>query len=394
MAMTPAGLPSTATKIAVAPSRAQRLGLACRAPPVSTPASAMMRAVADDESPARRPTPVTPLPTGESKSAASASVEAALAAPPRRWPRPADARCRAPGWRRAAAARSPRPRRAACTAATLGLAFGQRAGLVDDERVDLLEALQRLGVLDQHAGLRAAPDADHDRHRRGEPERAGAGDDQHRDGRDQGVGEARLRPPDDQAKKASAATAITAGTNQPATWSASRWIGARLRCACGDHLHDPRQHRVAADLLGAHDEAAGWFIVPPITLSPGSLVTGMDSPVTIDSSTALRPSSTSPSTGTCSPGRTRRRSPTATCVEGDILVAAVGADAARASSARDRAARGWRRRSARAPQLQHLAEQHQHGDDGGGLEIDRRRRRHGRARRRETAPGSSVATTL
>ena len=34
-----------------------------------------------------------------------------------------------------------------------------------------------------------------------------------------------------QAAKARTATAITSGTNQPATWSASRWIGARLRCA-------------------------------------------------------------------------------------------------------------------------------------------------------------------
>ena len=60
----------------------------------------------------------------------------------------------------------------------LRLAFGQRAGLVDDERVDLLHPLERLGVLDQHAGLRAAADADHDRHRRRQAERAGAGDDE------------------------------------------------------------------------------------------------------------------------------------------------------------------------------------------------------------------------
>src|SRR3546814_3634656 len=38
-----------------------------------------------------------------------------------------------------------------------------------------------------------------------------------------------------------------------------------------------------------------------------ALVTGMDSPVTIDSSSEERPSSTTPSTGTFSPGRTRRR---------------------------------------------------------------------------------------
>jgi hypothetical protein len=56
------------------------------------------------------------------------------------------------------------------------------------------------------------------------------------------------------------------------------------------------------------------FIVAPITLSPARLVTGIGSPVSIDSSTALSPSTTSPSTGTFSPGRMRSRSPTWTCV--------------------------------------------------------------------------------
>ncbi|CEG07156.1 hypothetical protein BN961_00538 [Afipia felis] len=55
-----------------------------------------------------------------------------------------------------------------------------------------------------------------------------------------------------------------------------------------------------------------WFSVPPISCAPASLVTGIDSPVTIDSSTAERPSFTVPSTGTVSPGRTRNRSPTTT----------------------------------------------------------------------------------
>ena len=53
----------------------------------------------------------------------------------------------------------------------------------------------------------------------------------------------------------------------------------------GDHLHDPRQHRVAADLFRAHDEAAAlversgdeaWRRL--------AWSTGIDSPVTIDSS--------------------------------------------------------------------------------------------------------------
>ncbi len=57
--------------------------------------------------------------------------------------------------------------------------FRQRPRLVDDERVDFLEALERFRVPDQHAGAGAATHADHDRHRRREPERARARDDQH-----------------------------------------------------------------------------------------------------------------------------------------------------------------------------------------------------------------------
>jgi len=56
--------------------------------------------------------------------------------------------------------------------------------------------------------------------------------------------------------------------------------------------------------------------VPPMTSSPASLRTGIGSPVSIDSSTAEAPSTTTPSTGTFSPGRTRTRSPTATAAMG------------------------------------------------------------------------------
>ena len=43
-----------------------------------------------------------------------------------------------------------------------GPALGERTGLIDHEGVDLFEALKRFGVLDQNAGLRPSPDADHD----------------------------------------------------------------------------------------------------------------------------------------------------------------------------------------------------------------------------------------
>ena len=138
----------------------------------------------------------------------------------------------------------------------LRLAFGERAGLVDHQRVDLFHALERLGVLDQHAQLRAAADADHDRHRRGQTERAGAGDDQHAHRGHQPEGEARLRP-----------------ERRPGREGDERHRDHRRHEPCGDaigqpldrraaplrgrhHLHDLRQQRVAADFVGAHHEAA------------------------------------------------------------------------------------------------------------------------------------------
>ena len=58
------------------------------------------------------------------------------------------------------------------------------------------------------------------------------------------------------------------------------------------------------------------FTVPPATASPGCLCTGTGSPVIIDSSTALAPSMSLPSTGIRSPGLTRSRSPGITVESG------------------------------------------------------------------------------
>ena len=111
--------------------------------------------------------------------------------------------------------------------------------------------------------------------------------------------------------------------------------------------------------------------VPPMTRSPGPFSTGIGSPVIIDSSTALVPSSTTPSTGTFSPGRTRSRSPTWT--------SSSGTSSSRPSARSRRAVFGARPSSAwmaldglaPGPQLEHLAEQDQRRDDRGGLEVDR-----------------------
>ena len=116
-------------------------------------------------------------------------------------------------------------------------------------------------------------------------------------------------PQTNQAAKAASAITTTSGTNQLDTLSASRWMGARLRCASATIL-TMRDSMVSAPTFSAFiTKVPVRLTVPPITLAPASLVTGMGSPVIEDSSTALRPSLSTPSTGTFSPGRTRKRSP-------------------------------------------------------------------------------------
>ena len=82
------------------------------------------------------------------------------------------------------------------------------------------------------------------------------------------------------------------------------------------------------------------FSVPEVTGSPTLLSTGMDSPVTADSSMLVAPSVTLPSTGMRAPGRTAMISPTASAETGTTCsvpprttVASAGASAMSALSA-------------------------------------------------------------
>ncbi len=62
-----------------------------------------------------------------------------------------------------------------------GLALGDGAGLVQHDHVELVCGLQRFRGADEDAGLGALSGTDHDGQWRGEAERAGTRDDQHRD---------------------------------------------------------------------------------------------------------------------------------------------------------------------------------------------------------------------
>ena len=109
---------------------------------------------------------------------------------------------------------------------------------------------------------------------------------------------------------------MTVGTKTALTRSASRWIGARVPCAArmSATMRASVVSRPTAETW--YENAPALFSAPPITLSPGPLSTGSDSPVTSDSLTALVPWTITPSTGMRSPGRTMTVSPTRTASSG------------------------------------------------------------------------------
>ena len=168
--------------------------------------------------------------------------------PRARWRRRADARSRARRPRRARGARSSAGAPAArTTSRDPRLALGERAGLVEHDRPDRAEPLERLGVAEQDAGLGALARADHDRGRRGEPERAGAGDDQDGDGVEQREVEGGRRAddePDDERQRREPEH----GRDEVAGDDVGQALDRRPRAlGLGHEPDDPGEHGVRAD---------------------------------------------------------------------------------------------------------------------------------------------------
>ena len=98
-----------------------------------------------------------------------------------------------------------------------------------------------------------------------------------------------------------------------------RWIGALLVCASSTILMIWASAVSAPTRVASKRKAPVRFSVPPITLAPTCFSTGMDSPVSIDSSTAEAPSLTTPSVAMRWPGRTTTVSPTITLSAGTSI---------------------------------------------------------------------------
>ena len=109
---------------------------------------------------------------------------------------------------------------------------------------------------------------------------------------------------------------ITTGTKTPDTLSATFAIGAFVAAASLTIFIICERVVSSPTLVASQRRKPDWFMVAAETPSPGSLSTGMLSPVSAASLTALLPSSTTPSTGIFSPGRTTKTSPFLTCSTG------------------------------------------------------------------------------
>ena len=109
-----------------------------------------------------------------------------------------------------------------------------------------------------------------------------------------------------------AAITSTAGTKTALTRSTKRCIGAFLACA-DSTMRTMRASVVSAPMaVVSMTSRPAALSEPPVTLAPTSLATGRLSPVISDSSISLLPSTTVPSTGKRSPGRTTTKSPCTT----------------------------------------------------------------------------------
>ncbi|GJE32607.1 hypothetical protein LDDCCGHA_2795 [Methylobacterium oxalidis] len=135
--------------------------------------------------------------------------------------------------------------------------LGERAGLVEGDRAHAAQSLQRGPVAEQHAALGRAAGADHDRGRRREAHRAGAGDDEDRDGVDEGVAERRLgaeRQPGQEGRGGDRHHGGHEAAGDAVDERLDRELGPLGRL---HHPHDLGERRIGADALHAQVEPAG-----------------------------------------------------------------------------------------------------------------------------------------
>ena len=117
-------------------------------------------------------------------------------------------------------------------------------------------------------------------------------------------------PANIQPASVASATTKTTGTNTALTWSTSRCIGALAACASSTKRMMWDSTVCAPTAVRRTNTRPSPLMLPPWTRAPGALVTGMDSPVSMDSSACVWPSLMRPSAAKRSPALTTTTSPT------------------------------------------------------------------------------------
>ncbi len=207
------------------------------------------------------------------------------AARARRWPGRSGAPTRARARRRCAAARRRSVPAAGSTSTTRHPPGRDRAGLVEHDGVDGAGRLQHLGPLDEDAELGAAAGAHEDRGRGREPERARAGDDQHRDRGGERRGDA-LPGADPEAEGARRRAGSRPARTPPRS---GRRAAAPAPCRSARRRRAGRSARARCRRRPAWPAPRVGRRRSPSRRSPGRpgpTSTGTDSPVSSDASTA------------------------------------------------------------------------------------------------------------
>ncbi len=148
-------------------------------------------------------------------------------------------------------------------------AGGQGPGLVDDQHVHLREPFQGFRVAHEHPGTGAPAGRHHDRHRRGQTERARAGDDEDADRRGSRKGQRRRRS-EQQPRGARDRGDGDDHGHQPAGDPIRQRLDRRAAAlGARDQVDDAGEQGVSTDPLGAHHEGAG-----PVERAAGHRVVG------------------------------------------------------------------------------------------------------------------------
>ena len=137
-----------------------------------------------------------------------------------------------------------------------GLTFGQSSCLVHYQRVHLAHFLDGASIAEQHPLCRGTPCGHHHRHRRGQPQRTGASDDQHGHCVNQAKHPARFRTEPTPDKEGGNGDEHH-HDHKFACHHIRHALHGRLRAlGIGHHLNNLRQHGGRTDFFGAHHQGA------------------------------------------------------------------------------------------------------------------------------------------